>query len=147
MTQLAFRPFVPAFRTWSNFDKILNDVFNTPVYNDGASHFSTPSVNIAESEAAFNIAVAAPGLTKEDFKVNVEDDTLTISAEQKATTEAKEGEKIVRREFSYAKFRRSFNLPETIDVTNITAAYEAGVLNLTLPKVEVKKTAQSIEIQ
>lgn len=147
MTQFAFRPFVPAHRTWSHFDKILNDVFNTPVFNDGASHASVPSVNISESDAAFQVALAAPGLSKEDFKINVEEGTLTISAEKQADATAKEGEKIVRREFSYAKFKRSFNLPETIDVAAISATYEAGVLNLTLPKTEVKKTTQSIVIQ
>lgn len=108
---------------------------------------TAPSVNVAENETTFRLEVAAPGLAKEDFKVNIEDKTLTISAEKTVENETKEGEKFLRREFGYSTFKRSFTLPETIDIANIKATYENGVLHLTLPKVEVKKALKTIDIQ
>ena len=101
---------------------------------------------MAENAAEFRLEVAAPGLAKEDFKINVEDVTLTISADKKAA-EAKEGEKYIRREFGYSTFKRTFTLPETVDVTSIKAVYENGILVLTLPKVEVKKASTTVKIQ
>ncbi len=147
MTHVRFNPSAPAIR-FQNLDKFIADVFKTPVFNDDAKAWTaTPSVNVAENDAAFRLEVAAPGLAKEDFKVNIEDNTLTISAENKVENETKEGEKFLRREFGYSTFKRSFTLPETIDVENIKAAYDNGVLHLTLPKIEVKKALKTIDIQ
>jgi HSP20 family protein len=119
-------------------------VFNTPVFNDEVKT-TTPSVNVVETTNNFRLDIAAPGLAKEDFKINVEDNTLTISAEKKSET--KEGETNLRREFAYLTFKRSFTLPETIAVADIKATYEAGILTLTLPKTEPQKTVQTIDIQ
>ncbi len=147
MTHVKFNPLAPAIR-FQNLDKFIADVFKTPVFNDDAKAWTaTPSVNVAENDATFRLEVAAPGLAKEDFKVNIEDNTLTISAENKVENETKEGEKFLRREFGYSTFKRSFTLPETIDVENIKAAYDNGVLHLTLPKIEVKKALKTIDIQ
>ena len=130
------------------FDKFIADVFKTPIFNDEVkTGTATPSVNVAENAGEYRLEVAAPGLTKEDFKVNIEDNTLTISAEKKVENETKEGEKYLRREFGYTAFQRSFTLPETIDIANIKATYENGVLHLSLPKVEVKKASKTIDIQ
>lgn len=137
----------PAIR-FQNLDKFIADVFKTPVFNDDAKSWTaTPSVNVAENGAEYRLEVAAPGLTKEDFKVNIEDNILTISAEKTMENETKEGEKFLRREFGYSTFKRSFTLPETVDIANIKATYENGVLHLTLPKTEVKKTLKTIDIQ
>jgi HSP20 family protein len=93
---------------------------------------------VVENEGQFRIELAAPGLTREDFNVNVHEDVLTISSEKK--TEDEEGkENYTRREFGYASFKRSFNLPETVDGDNIAATYNAGILNVTLPKKEQAK--------
>ena len=147
MTHVRFNPSAPAIR-FQNLDKFIADVFKTPVFNDDAKAWTaTPSVNVAENDAAFRLEVAAPGLAKEDFKVNIEDNTLTISAENKVEKETKEGEKFLRREFGYSTFKRSFTLPETVDIANIKATYEHGVLHLVLPKIEVKKALKTVEIQ
>jgi HSP20 family protein len=146
MTFVKVNPFAPVAtqRFQHNFDRLLSDVFNTPVFNDDVKN-TTPSVNVVETTENFRLDIAAPGLAKEDFKINLEDKTLTISAEKKSETI--EGEKNVRREFTYATFKRTFTLPETIAVADIKATYEAGILTLTLPKTEPQKTVQTIDIQ
>jgi HSP20 family protein len=146
MTLVKINPFAPIGtpRFHSNFDRLLSDVFNAPVFNDDFKN-TTPSVNVSETAENFRLDIAAPGLTKADFKINIEEKTLTISAEKKI--EATEGEKQLRREFAYATFKRSFTLPETIAVADIKATYETGILTLTLPKTEPQKTVQTIDIQ
>lgn len=128
----------------------FNDIFESVLEDN---FFSTrrmsnvPSVNISDSPDAYHIELAAPGLRKEDFKVNVERDMLTISTEKK--TESSEGDKsYTRREFNYAAFTRSFTLPESADVDRIQASYHEGVLKLHLPKKEeAKAISRQIEIQ
>lgn len=128
----------------------FNDIFESVLEDN---FFSTrrmsnvPSVNISDSPDAYHIELAAPGLRKEDFKVNVERDMLTISTEKK--TESSEGDKsYTRREFNYAAFTRSFTLPESADVDRIQASYQEGVLKLHLPKKEeAKAISRQIEIQ
>ena len=129
------------------FDTFFNeDILNYPTKVNHLKK-SVPSVNIKESENAFNLELAAPGLTKADFKIELHEDILTISAEQKVDNEVKE-DKYTRREFSFQSFKRSFNLPETIDTSNINAKYENGVLLVDLPKKEEAKPqpARTIEI-
>ena len=105
-----------------------------------------PAVNITESDANFEIQLAAPGFKKEDFKVNMEKDVLTISAEVKQEQDEKT-DRYTRKEFSYSSFSRSFNLPEFLEAENIKAVYENGILNVTLPKkAEVKATPKEIKI-
>ena len=123
-----------------NFEPVLGNGLN--LLTKGAN------VNISESDADFGIEVALPGFEKEDFVVNVEKDTLTISAEKKVEkTEEDTERKYVRQEFGYGKFTRSFHLPESVDSNNISATYSNGILHLTLPK-EVKEIekAKTIEI-
>ncbi|HEY9702836.1 MAG TPA: Hsp20/alpha crystallin family protein [Allocoleopsis sp.] len=143
---MAIVKFNPAFNRYNTLDRFFNDVFNTPIFNDEVK-LTTPSVNVIENGEAFKLEVAAPGLTKEDFKINVDDKVLTISAEKKTEKETKDGEKYVRREFGYSAFKRSFTLPENVKPEDIKATYENGVLNINLPKAEVKKLVQTIEIQ
>ncbi len=146
MTHVKFSPFAPAIR-FQNLDKFIADVFNTPIFNDEAkAGVTTPSVNVAENATEYRLEVAAPGIAKEDFKINIEDTTLTISAEKTAANETKEGEKYIRREFGYTAFKRTFTLPETVDVANIKASFENGILYLALPKIEVKKTVKTVDI-
>jgi len=101
-----------------------------------------PAVNISEDEKGFNIDVVAPGFKKEDFKVNVEDDILTISAEsQSETTEGGDKKQYSRREYSYSSFTRSFRLPENAKDDAINATYTDGILKLTVPKSEQQMKA------
>lgn len=93
-----------------------------------------PAINVKETDTAYELAVAAPGLTKEDFKLSVENDRLTLAADRQAGTEANT-DRYTRREFTQTSFKRVFSLPETVDTDGIHATYENGVLLVNLPKV------------
>jgi HSP20 family protein len=125
----------------------LNDVFDT-LFNDSVSNdrfvTKTPAVNIAETENEFHIELAAPGLKKEDFKINLDKNVLSVSAEKKAEN-AEENKKYSKREYSYISFVRSFTLPEVADQANIEAEYTDGILKLSVAKKEEAKI-QSREI-
>jgi len=115
------------------FDSILNDK-----YFGGSSLSKTPAVNIAETENSFQIELAAPGLKKEDFKISLEKNVLSVSAEKK-TENVDETKKYSKREYSYNSFVRTFTLPETVDHANINAEYTDGVLNINIAKKEEAK--------
>ena len=102
-------------------------------------------VNVKETEKSYQLEVVAPGFEKSDFKVNLDQNLLTISGEKK--NEGKENEKQIRKEYSYHSFKRSFTIDEKIDATSIDANYVNGVLTLNLPKKEeVKVAATEIKI-
>jgi HSP20 family protein len=107
---------------------------------------TTPAVNIQEKNEAYIVEVAAPGLKKEDFNVNLTNDILTISSEKEIKEE--EEERFTRREFSYSSFERSFSLPQTTEAEKIEAKYENGILKIKIPKKEtsIKKSAKQIKI-
>ena len=136
------------------YPSVFNQLFNRELVDWNNAGFSAddttlPAVNILEDENKIQIEVAAPGMKKEDFKIDLDQNRLTISAD--VTTENSEtGEHYSRKEFSYRSFRRLFNVPvETINGDQIQAAYKDGILLLTLPKRdELKpKPARAIEIQ
>lgn len=106
-----------------------------------------PAVNVLESQDGFKLEVAAPGYKKEDFKISVQHNVLTVSASQENKTEEVKP-KYARREFSFGSFKRTFNLPQTIDGEQINATYSDGILHVTLPKKEEAKPkeARLIEI-
>jgi HSP20 family protein len=104
-------------------------------------------VNIKETESAYVLEVVAPGLNKEDFAISLENNILSVSAEKK-TGDVKENEKVVRSEYKYNAFKRSFTVDEKIAADNISAQYVNGVLTLNLPKKEeVKPATKQITIQ
>ena len=113
------------------------------------SNYSTtgttlPAVNVKETPENFIVEMAAPGMKKEDFKVELNNNVLTISSEQKQENEEKENDRYTRKEFSYQSFQRSFQLSrEAVDADNIQAKYENGVLHLTIPKREEVKQKPS----
>ncbi|MBD1392221.1 Hsp20/alpha crystallin family protein [Mucilaginibacter glaciei] len=121
------------------FDSILNDRFISDKLTN-----RIPAVNIAETENDFQIELATPGLKKEDFKINLDKNVLTVSAEKKAE-ENTESKKFSKREYNYHSFTRSFTLPDSTDHTKIEADYTDGVLKLTIAKREEAKF-QSREI-
>jgi HSP20 family protein len=114
---------------------VFEDFFNRSLPDNFLQDNDTfsPSVNVSETEKEFRLEFAAPGFDKKDFNVNVDRDTLTVSAERENKTENKEGN-YTRKEFSYGSFKRMFTLPENVDDENIQAVYENGILNLILPK-------------
>lgn len=107
--------------------------------------FSTPAVNIIENLPNFVLELAVPGLNKEDFAIEIEEDTLKITS--KKVEEKEEGLKdlkFLKKEFNYTSFERSFKLPENIETDSIQANYENGVLKVTLPKMEEKKALKKM---
>lgn len=108
---------------------------------------SVPSVNVKETDTAYELEIAAPGLSKEDFKVDIDGQTLTISAEKEIKKEDKQ-DTYTRKEFSYSSFKRSFNLPErTVETDKITAKYADGVLLLNIPKTEAVNNNKRISVE
>lgn len=131
----------------SFFDDVLTREF---FHKTKRSGFNTmPSVNIKESEKSFDLELAAPGLDKKNFKLDLNEDKLTISSVHETSTEEKnDSESFSRREFNYHSFSRSFVLPEkVIDKDAISASYENGILKVTLPKKEKAVVNQNREIQ
>ena len=136
------RNYVPAY--WDDF---FNDrVFNN--FSNNQCNHTSPAVNVIEEEKGFRIEVAVPGLSRDDFNIEVDNDVLTISSVEKEKKEDKK-HNYTRREFSYRSFKRSFQLPETIDQDQIQASHEAGVLSLNLPKKDevVQKAPKQIEVK
>jgi HSP20 family protein len=133
----------PLFPVFSNlFENFFGkDIFE--VANKVATGFSTPSVNVKENKDDYKVEVAAPGLSKEDFKVEVENNLLKISSKKESTQETQEEGKYTRREFSYQSFERSFALPNTANVEQIVANYTDGILNIHIPKKETSKEKPS----
>lgn len=128
------------------FNNLLSDVFPQipSIYKEDLRQ-ATP-VNIRETEKEYLLDVVAPGFNKEDFKINLENNLLTISVDKKEEA-TNEGEKFVRREYRSQSFKRSFTLDEKINADSISAQYVNGVLTLNLPKKEeVKPTTKQISI-
>lgn len=123
---------------------VFDDMFKTDwlggTTNVNSIGTSIPAVNIYESDDNFKVEVAAPGKSREDFNIELDNEILTISSEQKKETETSENNgKFTRKEFSYSNFKRAFSLPESINNEKISASYENGVLTINLPKKEEAK--------
>ncbi len=126
-----FNPARPAVHNW------MDDFFNTSlgnVLNDDTSVLR-PDVNVKETDNEYVMEVAAPGLEKSDFDIQIEDGSLTLSAEKKTENEDKD-DKYLRREFQYTSFSRSFHLPENVKVEDVEAKYIDGVLHVSIPKAQ-----------
>lgn len=125
--------------------ELFDDFLSRNLFDWGNSNFSNtgttlPAVNIRETNENFEVEMAAPGMNKEDFNILLEGNTLTITSEKSDEQEEKEGEKFSRREFRYQSFQRRFTLPkDVVDVEQINAKYENGVLKLSIPKKEEAK--------
>lgn len=124
----------------SVFDEMIKTDWLGGTTNVNRIGTSIPAVNIQESEDNFTVAVAVPGKTKEDFNIELDNDVLTISSEEKKENEVKENNgRFTRKEFSYSSFKRAFSLPESVDGEKISASYNNGVLEIKLPKKEEAK--------
>jgi len=145
MTLVKFNPEKKNSTLLPGFNDIFESVMGDTFFSDRRIN-SLPAVNILESNEEYHIELAAPGLKKEDFKVSVERDMLTISTGQYSENNTSE-KTYNRREFNYSAFTRAFALPESADVDRIQASYIDGVLKLTLPKKEeAKAVSRQIEI-
>lgn len=127
-----------------SFPSLLDDIFGRELFNWENNNFSAtsttlPSVNVKETDDNFEVELAAPGMDKNDFKVTLNDNLLTISSSKKDEKETVE-DNFTRREFSYQSFQRSFKLPNNVvDEENIKANYDNGLLHLVIPKKEEAK--------
>ena len=128
----------PHLSTW--FDNFVENEF--PKGNFGASAL----VNTKETKDHYSIEVAAPGYQREQFKIEVVEQSLTISGEA-TTQDEQEGDKWTRREYQFSNFKRSFSLPKTVNAEKITAEYREGILYVTLPKMEEAKGRERIEVK
>lgn len=119
------------------FNNIFDSLFNDVIPTKGVFE-KLPSVNVSENEQAYVIDIAAPGLKKEDFHINLKKDVLTISVESKKEESVTE-KSYTRKEFDYSYFSRSFNLPEHADGEKISAEYKDGILAITVGKKDEAK--------
>ena len=141
---------MPVRRTQNWLPSILNEFFD----NDWMvkANATAPAINVFETEKEYKVELAAPGMTKEDFNVHIdEENNLVISMEKKTENkeEKKEG-RYLRREFSYSKFQQTMILPDDVDKEKISAQVENGVLNIDLPKFseqEKEKAKRFIDVK
>ncbi|KLT66716.1 Hsp20/alpha crystallin family protein [Pedobacter sp. BMA] len=144
MTLVKFNPEKKNNALMPGFNDIFESVLSDSFFADRKLN-TLPAVNISETPESFHIELAAPGLKKEDFKVSVERETLTISTQQESQSSDRTYNK---REFSFHSFTRAFTLPESANVDGIQASYNDGILMLTIPKKEeAKMVTRQIEIQ
>lgn len=129
---------------------LFNDFFNDNWMPAVKYHNSTPAVNVSEDEKEYKVEIAAPGMTKDDFNIQLTtDNEIVISMEKKS--ENKEGgdkKTYLRREFSYSKFEQRFTLPDNVEKSKISAGMEHGVLAISIPKkTEEEKAKESLNIE
>lgn len=126
------------------FPSFLDDVLGNDLLNPSADFgnvgFNVPAANIQEQEDKFVLELAAPGKSKKDFNIELDNDVLTISSEHEDKKEDNDGENFTRKEYSYESFTRSFTIPESVESNKIKANYQNGILKLDLPKREEAKT-------
>lgn len=131
----------------SSYSPFLSNLFDDDLFFGTTGKSSTmPAVNIKENEKGFNLELAVPGMNKENLKIEINDDVLTVSSETKEEkNEEKEGYK--RKEFSYSSFCRSFYLPENAKVEEIKASYKDGILDIEIPNENEAKVNKNREIK
>lgn len=138
---------MPMMRRRSTLPSIVDEFFGDDLWNrffDDTQSVTVPSVNIKEGKDEYAIEVAAPGFDKKDFRIDLNNNVLEISSEKEVKEENKD-EKVMRREFRYSSFKRTFTLPDTVDTEKIKASYKDGILSISVPKkdeAKVKPTKQ-----
>jgi HSP20 family protein len=121
-------------------DFLTKDLWDWGLSNNSITNTTIPAINVKETNDNFEVEVAAPGMQKNDFKIELDGNMLTISSEKEERRQSNDNEKYTRREFSYQSFQRTFQLPkEVVDEDKIQARYENGLLHLTIPKKEHAK--------
>jgi HSP20 family protein len=137
-------------RKRSTFPSIVDEFFGNDLFPrffmESEKMSNLPAVNIVEGKDDYRIEVAAPGLDKKDFKIDLDNNVLTVSSEKEEKTEDTD-DRFMRREFSYASFSRSFALPESVDANKITANHKDGVLSILVPKKEEARVKPAKEIK
>lgn len=132
-------------REFTNMQKMF-EAFNAPVASESSLGAFTPKVNTREGEFAYHIDVDLPGVKKDDIKIDVHDNILTIHGERNYKEEIKE-EDYYKVETSFGKFQRQFTLPDNVDVENISASSNDGVLEVVVPKLEKAVEKKTIKVK
>ena len=132
--------FLPGLNDHFFDNDFMSDFFDSSVNK------TIPEVNVLENNDAFMIEIAAPGLEKKDFKIDLNNNVLTISSEKEAK-QVDEKEKYIRREFSYSSFQRSFSLPDSVNQDKIKANHKDGILSIEIPKRDEAKEKPRKEIK
>ena len=123
---------------------IFNDFFADPWVPSKIAG-TAPAINVSEDNKEYKVEVAAPGMTKDDFKINVANDELVISMEKKTDSKDEEKDKkYLRREFSYSKFEQHLTLPDNVERDKISAGMNDGVLTIDIPKMTEEEKAQEM---
>lgn len=139
------RDFYPAFV--SDFDTLFNNLFGNSIIDQGSlktrptSKQSIPLANVSESKTGYEIDLAAPGMSRDNFEITVENNRLTVSG--KNSNKKKDSK---YSEFNYSSFIRSWTLPKEVNAEQISANYEAGILSITIPTENKKKHKVSISV-
>lgn len=146
MTLVKFNPDNKRNALMPGFNDVFDSIFNDTFFSDRMVS-RIPAANISETADHYHVQLAAPGLKKKDFKINLERNVLSISADQRLENKQEE-RNYTKREYTYSSFVRSFNLPESADENGIQASYVDGVLAIDIPKREEAKTvSRQIEIK
>lgn len=134
------------WKTYPTLSDVFDNMFEkeTAKLNRQACYDCIPAINIAESSSGFEIELSVPGMTKEDFKINLESNVLTISSEKENKEE--ESRNYLRREFFSGTFSRSFTLPKNVDIESIKADYAEGILKVNLPKKAETRITKEIAV-
>lgn len=143
-------PTVYSTRNQGWIPALFNDFFNDNWMPAVKYHTSAPAVNVSEDEKEYKVEIAAPGMTKEDFTIQLSTEgDIIISMEKKTENkEEKEKKTYLRREFSYSKFEQRFTLPDNVEKTKISAGMEHGVLTINIPKkTEEEKAKETLNIE
>ncbi len=130
----------------TSFSNLIDRFFNDSLSRSGGSAYSfVPKVDIIEAEKAFELHLAIPGVEKEDFKIDLNENRLSVTGERKFSKDKKDNNLFLV-ETQYGNFSRTFTLPENVDVSKITAAYKNGILEITVPKDEKKNVKTTIKV-
>lgn len=122
----------------SLFNDFLNDSFLMPQF-----HSTSPAINVSEDDKGYQVEIAAPGMSKQDFNISLSGDELIISMEKNVDDKSQgKDKKYIRREFSYSKFEQRLALPDNVERSKISASMTDGVLNIDIPKMTPEEKAQ-----
>jgi len=140
MTLMKRNSFLPGFPQFFD-DFFTKEFFDWGTRNQALTNMTLPSVNVIEDNEGFTVEMAAPGMSKKDFKIELDNEALTISSEKEVEKEIGEDQRYTRREFSYQAFSRTFHLPKSVvDDAKIKAKYDDGILRVMIPKKEEAKS-------
>lgn len=132
---------IPMLRRRNTLPSLVDEFFGDDLFSrffNENENVTVPSVNVKEGKEEYTIDVAAPGLDRKDFKIDLNNNVLEISSEKEVKEES-DDDKIMRREFRYSSFKRSFTLPDTANTDKIKASYKDGILSISIPKKEEAK--------